>query len=237
MERRVMDVMTREVVTVTDSAGFKEIVRVMQEHGVSAVPVVDGRGRLVGIVSEADLLLKEEYEPDIAERRVLGFRWRKAERAKAAGLVAAELMTTPVATVAPEATLPKAARRLHERKVKRLPVVDAEGEVVGIVSRADLLKVFLRTDQEIFDEVTQAVLRRTLWLEPDAITVTVRDGVVVLEGVVEQRGMLPLVTALATGVEGVVGVENRLGYEVDDVSARPTLPPTWGMMPSPHGRP
>lgn len=238
MDRTVRDVMTREVVTVTGSAGFKEIVRIMQEHGVSAVPVVDEGGRLVGIVSEADLLLKEEYEPETEpERRLLSFRGRKVERKKAAGLVATDLMTTPVVTVEPDATLPKAARLMHERKVKRVPVVDAEGRVVGIVSRADLLKVFLRPDQEIFDEVTQTVLRRTLWLDPEAITVSVLGGVVLLEGIVEQRSMLPLVTELALGVEGVVGVENRLSYEVDDVSARPTLPQTWGMMPSPFGRP
>lgn len=237
MHRIVRDVMTREVMTVTGSAGFKEIVRIMQEHAVSAVPVVDEGGRLVGIVSEADLLLKEEYEPEIqSERRLLSFRGRKAERKKAAGLLATHLMTTPVVTVEPDATLPKAARLMHERKVKRVPVVDVEGKVVGIVSRADILRVFLRPDWEIFDEVTQTVLRRTLWLDPEAITVTVRGGVVLLEGVVEQRSMLPLVTELALGVEGVVGVENRLGYEVDDVSARPTLPQTWGMMPSPFRR-
>lgn len=238
MHRTVRDVMTREVATVTGSAGFKEIVRIMQEQGVSAVPVVDDRGRLVGIVSEADLLLKEEYEPEReSEGRLLSFRGRKAERRKAAGLIATHLMTTPVETVEPDATLSKAARLMHERKVKRLPVVDAEGTVVGIVSRADLLRVFLRPDHEIFDEVTETVIRRTLWLHPGEITVTVRVGVVLLEGVVEQRSMLPLVTALALGVDGVVGVENRLGYEVDDVSARPTLPQTWGMMPSPFRRP
>ena len=238
MDRRVRDVMTAGVVTVADSAGFKEIVRLMHEHGVSALPVVNGDGRLVGVVSEADLLLKEEYEADEgAERRLLDFRWRRAERAKAAGVLAAQVMTKHVVTVEPDATLPKAARLLHEHKVRRLPVVDEQGTVIGIVSRADLLKVFLRADREIFDEVTRDVLRRTLWLAPDAIRVTVRDGVVVLEGVVEQRSMIPLVVALVQGVEGVVEVESRLGNEVDDVAGRPSLPPTWGMMPSPYRRP
>jgi CBS-domain-containing membrane protein len=238
MDWRVRDVMTAAVVTVIDSATFKEIARLMDEHGVSALPVVDRDGRLVGVVSQADLLLKEEYEPETrTEHRPLGFRWRKIERAKAAGLVAAQLMTTPAVTVGPDATLREVARLVHERKVKRLPVIDEGGKVIGIVSRADLLKVFLREDQEIFDEVTEKVVHRTLWLEPGTITVTVRDGVVSLDGVVEQRSMIPLVIGLVHSVAGVVGVDSRLEFEVDDVSARPTLPLTWGMMPSPYRRP
>lgn len=117
---------------------------------------------------------------------------------------------------------------MHERKVKRLPVIDEGGKVIGIVSRADLLKVFLREDQEIFDEVTEKVVHRTLWLEPGTIKVTVRDGVVSLDGVVEQRSMIPLVIELVHSVAGVVGVDSRLEFEVDDVSARPTPPPDLG---------
>lgn len=109
--------------------------------------------------------------------------------------------------------------------------------MIGIVSRADLLRVFLREDQEIFDEVTEKVVHRILWLEPGTIKVTVRDGVVSLDGVVEQRSMIPLVIGLVHSVAGVVGVDSRLEFEVDDVSARPTLPLTWGMMPSPYRRP
>jgi CBS domain-containing protein len=233
MNRRVRDVMSAPVVTVTDSAGFKEIVGLMQKHGVSALPVVDGDRRLVGIVSEADLLLKEEYATEGTSReRLLDFRWRKSERAKAAGTFAAQLMSRPVVTVEPEATLAKAARLIHEEKVRRLPVVDADGRVVGIVSRADLLKVFLRSDAEIHDDVKESVLRRALWLEPHDVKVTVRDGVVLLKGQVEQRSMIPLVVELASDVEGVVGVDSRLDYEVDDESARP-LPFGWGI-PTPH---
>jgi osmotically-inducible protein OsmY len=104
--------------------------------------------------------------------------------------------------------------------------------VIGIVSRADLLKVFLRSDAEIDDDVKESVLRRALWLEPDAIKVTVRDGVVLLKGQVEQRSMIPLVVELVSAVEGVVAVDSRLGYEVDDVSARPA--PFGWKMPSPQ---
>jgi hypothetical protein len=112
--------------------------------------------------------------------------------------------------------------------------VDAGGRIIGIVSRADLLKVFLRPDNEILDEVTKRVLLQILCL--DTVTATVHDGIVRLDGVVEQRSMLPLVVGLVKGVDGVIGVDSHLGYQVDD-TARPGLPLTWGMMPSPYRRP
>jgi CBS-domain-containing membrane protein len=233
MNLTVRDVMTSTVVTVVDSAPFKEIVRLMQVHGVSALPVVDAEGRLAGIVSEADLLPKEASETD-GEHHLFGPRRKRAD--KAGGLVAAQLMSAPVVAVGPDATLREAARLILERKVKRLPVVDDGGRIIGIVSRADLLKVFLRPDNEILDEVTKSVLLRTLWLEPDTVKATVREGVVRLDGVVEQRSMLPLVVGLVKGVDGVIGVDSHLGYQVDD-TARPGLPLTWGMMPSPDRRP
>ena len=234
MDLTVRDVMTSTVVTVADSAPFKEIVRLMQVHGVSALPVVDAQGRLVGIVSEADLLPKEASETDGEHHLLFGPRRKRAD--KAAGLVAAQLMSAPVAAVGPDATLREAARLILQRKVKRLPVVDGGGRIIGIVSRADLLKVFLRPDNEILDEVTKRVLLGTLWLEPDTVKATVHDGVVRLDGVVEQRSMLPLVVGLVKGVSGVVGVDSHLGYQVDD-TASPGLPLTWGMMPSPYRRP
>jgi CBS-domain-containing membrane protein len=236
MDCKVRDVMTTAVVTVTNSASFKEIVGLIDTHGVSALPVVDPERHLLGIVSEADLLLKEEYEPetDTEGRYLFELRRRKIERKKATGLVAAQLMTTPAVTVGPDATLREAARLLHQRKVKRLPVIDEERGVIGIISRADLLKVFLRPDQEIFEEVTHKVLSGLLWLEPGTIKVQVRDGVVLLEGVIEPRSMIPVLVALVQGVDGVVGVNTRLDYLVDDVSARPSLPQTWGMMPKPY---
>ena len=231
MDLTVRDVMTSTVVCVADSAPFKEIVRLMQVQGVSALPVVDAEGRLAGVVSEADLLPKEASETD-GEHHLFGPRRKRAQ--KAAGLDAAQLMSAPVAAVGPDATLREAARLILERKVKRLPVVDAGGRIIGIVSRADLLKVFLRPDNEILDEVTKRVLLQILCL--DTVTATVHDGIVRLDGVVEQRSMLPLVVGLVKGVDGVIGVDSHLGYQVDD-TARPGLPLTWGMMPSPYRRP
>lgn len=237
MGTKVRDVMTTPVVTVSDSASFKEIVRLLHEHRISALPVVDAEGRIVGVVSEADLLLKEEYVPgQKGTGALIALGRKRLERRKAAGLVARQLMTQPAVTVRPEAPVQEAARLMHGRRVKRLPVVDEEGRVVGIVSRADLLKVFLRSDEEIQEEVTDRILYRTLWLEPGTVRAKVRDGIVHLEGTIEQRSMIPVVVALVQGVDGVVGVDNRLEYLVDDVSQRPTLPPTWGLMPDPSQR-
>jgi CBS domain-containing protein len=141
--RRVRDVMTAEVVVVRDRTPFKEIVGLMRQHNVSALPVVDATDELVGIVSEADLLLKEEHVAEGESHRRFQSRRRRIDRAKAGGVIARELMSSSVETIDPEAPLARAARLLHERRVKRLPVVDANGKLVGIVSRADLLKVFL----------------------------------------------------------------------------------------------
>jgi CBS domain-containing protein len=187
-------------------------------------------------VSEGDLLPKEATDLDASRKRHLFGRRRRLSK-KAAGLVASQLMTTPVAAVGPDASLRDAARLMQDRKVKRLPVIDQDRRVVGIVSRVDLLKVFLRPDAEIADEVDRIVLRLILGLGPETVKATVRDGVVRLEGFLERRSMVPLVIGLVKGVEGVVGVEDHLRYRVDDVPTRPSLPLTWGMMRSPTRRP
>jgi CBS domain-containing protein len=149
MGRRVRDVMTPQVLTVDEQAPFKEIVALMDECRISALPVLDEKGRVVGIVSEADLLLKEEFPEGPAGGRLLQGRRQREERAKAAGDTAVELMTAPAVTIGPDATVTEAARLLHRHGIKRLPVVDPAGPLLGIVSRADLLKVFLRADAEI----------------------------------------------------------------------------------------
>lgn len=233
--KRVEDVMTRTVVVVTDSSPFKDVVRKMQEYRVSAVPVVDDAGRLVGIVSEGDLILKEDPELE-GEPRFLEGREHRAAREKHAGLVAGQLMTVPVVTVTPEASLGEAARLMHRHQVKRLPVVGPDGGVLGIVSRADLLKVFLREDAEIAREVREDVIRRTLWIEPSTIRVMVRHGVVSMEGQIERRSLIPVLTGLVQSVEGVVGVEDRLTYLEDDTVPSHELPLPWTAITPGPGR-
>ena len=216
MGRHVRDVMTPEVVTVGEQASFKEIAATMAERRVSALPVLDDEGRVAGIVSEADLLLKEEFPEGPAGGRLFQGRRHRMERAKAAGDTAVELMTAPAITIGPDATVAEAARLLHRHQIKRLPVVDPAGPLLGIVSRADLLRVFLRSDADIAQEIRQEVLLRAMWVDPDSVTVQVRDGVVTLTGQLERRSLIPIAVSLVHGIDGVVDVVDRLSFEVDD---------------------
>jgi CBS domain-containing protein len=212
----VRDVMTDAVAVVWQSTPFKEVARVLAERGISAVPVLDEDDRPVGVVSEADLLYKEEYGTEEAHVRLLVSPSERAGRAKAAGDVAGELMTSPPVTIGPDAALVAAAKIMDRRKVKRLPVVAADGRLIGIVSRADLLKAFLRTDDEIRDEVIREVFIRVLWADPKKVSVTVDEGVVTLSGELELRSSTVIAVRLTRRVDGVVDVVDKLRYEVDD---------------------
>ena len=203
MGRRVRDVMTQEVVTVNEHASFKDVAMLIAERRVSAVPVLDQEGRVLGIVSEADLVLKEEYPEGPPERRLFQGRRRRIAQAKAAGYTAAELMTAPAVTIGPDASVAEAARLLHRHGIKRLPVVDPAGPLLGIVSRADLLKVFLRSDPDIAREIRQQVLMRAMWMNPDTVAIDVRDGVVTLTGQLERRSLIPITVSLVRGLDGV----------------------------------
>src|SRR6266545_77755 len=216
MRRRVQEVMTTTVATVDERTPFKQIVRLLSERRVSALPVLDAAKRVVGVVSEADLLRKEEFPEGPGGGRVFESRHQRVARAKAAGDTAAELMTAPAVTVGADATVAEAAKLLARHGVKRLPVVDEAGRLLGIASRADLLKVFLRSDEDIRREVRDEVFQRVLWIDPDDVAVEVRDGLVTLEGVLERRSLIPIAVRLVHGVDGVVDVVDRLTYEADD---------------------
>ncbi|WP_217184762.1 CBS domain-containing protein [Streptomyces sp. AC495_CC817] len=201
----VGDVMTRTVVTVGRGTVFKEIVRLMRDRRISAVPVVEAGGRVVGVVSEADLLPKEEFR-DSDPDRYTQLR-RLTDLAKAGAVTAEELMTSPALTVGSGETLAQAARTMARARVKRLPVIDAGGVLVGIVSRADLLKVFLRTDEEIAEEVRREVVAYLFPSPASAIRLDVRDGVVRLGGRVRDTSLVPVAARLIRAVEGVVSVD------------------------------
>ncbi|WP_329416723.1 CBS domain-containing protein [Streptomyces sp. NBC_00704] len=200
----VSDVMTPTVAAIGRGAAFKEIVQLMQDRNVSALPVIEGEGRVVGVVSEADLLPKEEFR-DSDPDRYTQLR-RLPDLAKAGAVTAGELMTSPAVTVHPDATLAQAARTMARARVKRLPVVDSAGLLQGVVSRADLLKVFLRTDDEIAEEVRREVVSY-LFPTPDSrVRVEVLDGVVNLVGQVRDTALVPVAARLVRAVEGVVDV-------------------------------
>ncbi|MER6250410.1 CBS domain-containing protein [Streptomyces sp. NPDC001584] len=206
----VRDVMTRIVVSVTPLADFKEIVAVMKRWRVTAVPVIEGQGagRVIGVVSEADLLPKEEFRdhnPGLIEQMQ-----RLDDTLKAGSTLAKDLMTAPALTVRPDATLAQAARLMAERRIKRLPVVDSAGTLKGIVSRTDLLKVFLRPDAELADEIRREVVGRLFPLAQHRVRVDVHHGVVTLSGGILDASLIPVAARLALTVEGVVDVNCAL---------------------------
>jgi CBS domain-containing protein len=213
----VRDVMTHDVITVRTDTSFKEIARQLGENNISALPVLDDHGRLVGVVSEADLLHKEGRRGRARKSGPLALvgRMRRAV-VKAAGGTAGDIMTSPAVTIEPDATLAEAARFMARRGVKRLPVVTVAGQLIGIVSRADLVSAFLRTDVAISEEIEQLLTSHVLLTEDGAINVQVRDGVVTLTGELGRRSSAEIADRLTREVDSVVDVQTELTYRWDD---------------------
>ncbi|WP_457033756.1 CBS domain-containing protein [Kitasatospora sp. P5_F3] len=213
--RSVHDVMTHEVVTARPDTPFKEIAALFHRNDITAIPVIDEQNHPIGMVSEADLIRKEAVLPD-PEGHSPG-RWLDAaDRARAEAETAGGLMTSPAVTARATWSVPEAARAMDKHKVKRLPVVDEVGRLVGIVSRRDLLQVFLRHDAAIREEITHDVLGQTLWLAPGDVRVAVQDGVVTLTGRLPRRSLVPIAEQLCRAVDGVVAVHQTLDWTEDD---------------------
>ena len=206
----VEDVMTPAVISVAEATGYKDIVTLLRRHRVSAVPVLDAAGRVTGVVSEADLLMK----PTAPALPVGAVRlaWRLRERSKASACTAAELMTSPAVTVRDDAAVARAARLMRERNVRRLPVTSADGRLVGIVTRTDVLSVYERPDEQIRDEITTGVIAGRFQLDPLDFEVTVTSGIVTIAGRVESSAVALSLLAAIRGVEGTVAVRDRLTY-------------------------
>jgi len=210
MGSTVKDVMTTQVVAVGTAASFKEMVVKMRESGVSALPVVDGEGRVIGVVSEADMLNKEaglDTEPG-----ELSSLLRFTEREKAAGVTAAELMTKPPVTIGPGAPVAEAARLMRDRRVKRLPVITDTGLLIGIISRADALRVFARPDADIRRDAEEEVIAETFLADSPLVSVTVHDGIVTLTGRTDTGQLARGLVAAIRQIDGVVAVRDQLGY-------------------------
>ncbi|SOE15809.1 CBS domain-containing protein [Streptomyces sp. 2323.1] len=218
----VRDVMTTTVAAVDRAARFKEIIETMERWQVSALPVLAAEGRVVGVVSEADLLPKEEFRESDPDRLEQLRRVDDVRRAEA--VTAGELMTSPALTVRADATLSQAARVMARESVKRLPVVDAHGVLGGIVSRADLLKVFLRSDDDLAEEVRRDIVGALFPTQAKDLQVTVADGVVTLRGRVRDTSLIPVAARLVRAVEGVVDVE----FDVTGPDAARTGPTATG---------
>jgi CBS-domain-containing membrane protein len=212
---RVNDVMTTAVVTVSQDTPYRDVVDLLVRNRFSAVPVVDEFQRVTGVVSEADLLRKIEYAGS-EEPRMFDGRRRRGERVKASARTAADLMSTPPVTVPASTSIPAAARVMDGEGVKRLPVVDDLGRLIGIVSRGDLLKVHLRPDDEILTDVQGGVLRPFMAADVERVHVTVDHGVVTFTGRVDRWSTTDIAGRLTRQIAGVVDVVDQLEYDYDD---------------------
>jgi CBS domain-containing protein len=202
--------MATRVVAVRKTASFKEMIVGMRKARVSAFPVVDGQGRVIGVVSHADMLDKEA---DLATgpgplASVLRFR----NHEKAAGVTAAELMTSPPVTAGPDTSLAEAAHLMRDHRVKRLPVINAAGHLIGIVSRADVLSIFTRPDGDIHREATEEVIAESILVDSRLVAATVHDGIVTLTGRPETNQAARDLVEAVRHIEGVIAVRDQLTY-------------------------
>jgi CBS domain-containing protein len=213
--------MTTHVHVAGPQTPFKLIVRLIEENRVSAIPIVDQHGTPVGIVSETDLLFKERRREFGEAHDLLHARRRREQRGKTEGVLACDLMTSPPITVPSTIGLAQAARLMQERNVRRLVVVDARGKIAGIVSRSDLLQVFLRGDEELRLEIVDVLIPALMFEAPEGLRVDVRWNVVTLAGELDRRSDVEILTRLVADLDGVVGVVDRLAYRWDDGAAPP----------------
>lgn len=206
---RVSDLMTREVVTVTPETPLKEAAALLAQRGISGLPVVNAQGEVVGVLSEADVVMKASGEE--RRRGLLGWLleadlgFEDKLRARTVG----DAMSAPAITIEASRPVHEAAALMVRESVNRLPVLD-EGRLVGIVTRADIVRAFTRTDAEIEAEIRDEILRRTLWLEPGLVRVSVQDGAVTLEGTVENKADVELLPVFVSRVPGVISVQADL---------------------------
>lgn len=220
---KVRDRMTHGVISVTPETRLRDIARLLGEHHISGVPVVDAEGTCIGVVSEADLLVKLLSRP---QSRRLPLEWIFGERhdpeelRRHAATTARQAMSAPAVTIEADRPLREAAALMVDRGVNRLPVV-AGGQLVGIVTRADLVQAYLRLDEEILDLIRDDVLRRTMWLDPGDFDIEVRESVVRIAGTVDRRSTARIVERLIGLVDGVTEVQSALEWELDDTTFEP----------------
>ncbi len=209
MNTTVRDVMTTRVVAVREQAGFQEIVLALRQFRVSGCPVIDDGGQVIGVVSEADLLCKLS-DPELPVGLVR-LSWRLGEQTKATAVTAGRLMTAPAVCVEPDCRVGEAARMMQDKQLRRLPVVDAAGRLVGIVSRSDVLSVFDRPDAYVAEEVAKVIANEPS-LDAGDFDVTVNSGIVTITGAVPDRELALRLIAHVRHADGVVAVRDRLSY-------------------------
>lgn len=231
---KVGALMTADVVRAEYGTPFKEVARRLAEHRISGLPVVDDDEKVLGVISETDLMVRQAEDPGPSEprRRFPRPRWTpgtRALRTKSRARTAGQLMSRPAITVHGDATVVEAARVMAHHRVERLPVVDDEERLVGIITRRDLLQVFLRPDTEIRAAIRNEVLERALRLPPDAVDVDVHQGVVTLTGQLERRVETTMTVEMCRQMDGVVAVVDHLTYRFDDSRLSPEEPALHGI--------
>ncbi len=219
-ERVVRDVMTSPVVTVPPDTPVKAVAEILLSNRVSAVPVVDAHGHVVGMISEADLLVKELAQGSGAHLPWFEGSHAQDIRRRREAVTAQGLMSAPVISVHPDTTVRQAAKTMCEKRIKRLPVVTG-GWLVGIISRADVLRVYLLPDEQLRRHA-ERILRWALGPAANHLVVAVQEGVVIITGEVETRCEAELASRLLGRMEGVVGVDTRVQWRVDDPPATPS---------------
>ena len=222
---KIRDLMTRDVITIGPEAPLKEAARRMIEAHVSGLPVTDVDEQLLGVITEADFVATEADRHRRRRAGLLRFLYKEAEIPSQERLVG-DVMTSEVVVLGEGADHVEAARLMQTEGVKRIPVVDENGRIVGLVSRADILRVFARSDGDILEEIQGDLIGRVLWLVPGRVDVRCTDGNVVLRGRLETRSDAELLAELAGRVDGVVSIENHLEFEIDNLKLDMTgIPP------------
>jgi CBS domain-containing protein len=219
---KVQDVMTKDPLTVHPRATLKEVAEILVREKISGLPVVDDEGHVVGVVSEGDILIKETAGTTTEKgflARLLSFD--PLEDLKLDARTAREAMTVPAITIGPRRPLTEAATTMIEQGVKRLPVVDDRGKLLGIVTRADLVRAFIRSDAEIAREIREDVLGRSLWIAPNAVQIDVENGEVRLSGRVETEADAELIPTFVQRVPGVVSVLSKI-RSIDPNGGKPS---------------
>ena len=220
----IRDVMTTSVLTVRPDAPLKDVARLLIDSGISGLPVVDEDGAVLGVVSEGDFLAKGQGPESIRHRRLAGLLGETLETRTQLGKVGArtagQAMSAPPVTIRPERPIREAAALMAQRHVNRLPVVD-DGQLVGIVTRADLVRAYLRTDEELARTILDDVLLKALWLNPASFQVEVANGEVRITGNVERRSTAAIVEETIRLVPGIVALHADIRWGLDDRDLKP----------------